>query len=123
MTHTLVIDDDADLRFLLRAALTVAGHEVFEAGDGAAALRLLEGQAVDLVFCDLMMPVMGGLEAIPRIRRELPAARIVAMSSGGGYNVPDLLAAARQLGADVTLEKPFTEGQMHAAAAEALAGE
>jgi CheY-like chemotaxis protein len=117
-----VIDDDPDLRFLLRVALAMAGHEVFEAGDGAEALRLLEGQSVDLVFCDLFMPGMGGLEAIPRIRREHSAARIVAMS-GGGYNLPDLLAAARRLGATVTLEKPFSRDQMFAAAAEALAEE
>jgi CheY-like chemotaxis protein len=66
MKRVLVIDDEAMIRSLLRTILSVAGREVFEAGDGAEALRLLEGQPVELVLCDLRMPVMDGLETGPR---------------------------------------------------------
>jgi CheY-like chemotaxis protein len=123
VTRTLVIDDEPAICGLLRAILTMNGHEILEAGDGAEALRLLEGQPVDLVFCDLFMPGMDGLETIPRIRREYPAARIVAMSAGGRYGLADLLDVALHLGAAVTLDKPFTADQVLAAVAVALASE
>src|SRR5947209_3111434 len=50
VTRTLVIDDEPAVRGLLRAILTANGHEVFEAPEGAEALRLLEGRPVELVF-------------------------------------------------------------------------
>jgi CheY-like chemotaxis protein len=120
VTRTLVIDDEPAVRDMLRAVLAAAGHEVFEAADGAEALRLLEGQPADLVFCDLLMPGMDGLEAIPRIRRMLPPARIVAMCGGGNYNLGNLLNVALLLGAAVALDKPFGGDQALAAAAAAL---
>jgi CheY-like chemotaxis protein len=123
VSHTLVIDDEAAVRAMLCAVLAMAGHEVFEAGDGAEALRLLEGQSVDLVFCDLFMPGMGGLEAIPRIRRLRPEARVIAMSGGGGSNPAAVLNVALRLGAVVALDKPFDVDRMLSAAAEALAKE
>jgi CheY-like chemotaxis protein len=122
MTRVLVIDDEATIRGLLRTILSVAGHEVFEAGDGTEALRLLEGQPVELVLCDLRMPIMDGLETIPRIRQLAPAARIVAMSGGGGsYGVVDQLDVALRLGATVALMKPFCVEELLAAIAKALA--
>jgi CheY-like chemotaxis protein len=121
MKRVLVVDDEAPIRSLLRTILSVAGREVFEAADGAEALRLLEGQPVELVLCDLRMPVMDGLETIPRIRRLAPAAQIVAMSGGGSSGVVDQLDVALQLGAAVALMKPFSVEELLAAMAEALA--
>jgi DNA-binding NarL/FixJ family response regulator len=66
------------------------------------------------------MPIMDGLETIPRIRRLAPAARIVAMSSGGSYGVVDQLDVALRLGAAVALMKPFSVEELLAAMAEAL---
>jgi CheY-like chemotaxis protein len=105
---------------LLRTILSAAGHEVFVAADGAAALRLLQGQAVELVFCDMLMPVLDGVETIRRLRGVLPAARVVAMS-GGSPGAADMLEQALRLGARVRLEKPFTVTQALSAASQALA--
>jgi CheY-like chemotaxis protein len=92
--HILVIDDEPAIRALLRAILTGAGHEVFEAENGAAALRLLERQPAELAICDMLMPGLDGLETIRLLRQAFPALRIVAMSGGGEV---DLLRSALQL--------------------------
>jgi DNA-binding NarL/FixJ family response regulator len=80
--RVLVVDDDPDQRRLVRFVL--GRHERFdvvaEAGDGAAAVRLTDEKQPDLVLLDLSMPVMGGLEAIPRIKAVCPTARIVVFS-------------------------------------------
>lgn len=65
MGRILVVDDEPDLRFVLRRFFTRAGHEVTEAGDGAATLAMLHQSPPDLVVTDMMMPVMGGVELIP----------------------------------------------------------
>jgi CheY-like chemotaxis protein len=117
----LVIDDEPFLRSLLHTILATVGHEVFEARNGAAALRLLEEQAVELIFCDMLMPGMDGLETIRRLHQVLPTARIVAMS-GGGRTGEGGLDSALRLGAAATLDKPFTVEQV-LAAAEAVAEE
>ena len=88
----LVVDDEPDLRFLLRRVLGGAGHDVQEAGDGADALTSIRRSPPDLVVTDVMMPVMDGVELIRRLRDD-PATKdipIVAVS-GRGY----LAAAAR----------------------------
>jgi DNA-binding NarL/FixJ family response regulator len=78
----VVIADDVDaLRKLLRRVLERDGRFeiVGEAGDGAAALEATRMQP-DLVLLDLMMPVMGGIEAIPKIRASSPNSRILVLS-------------------------------------------
>jgi CheY-like chemotaxis protein len=122
MTRTLVIDDEPCIRTVLRAILTCAGHEVFVAGDGLEALRLLEGQTVELVFCDMNMPGMDGLETIRLLRQLLPTVRIVAMSGGRSFG-QDHLDDTLMQGATVTLDKPFTIQQALAAVGAALQAE
>lgn len=73
----LVVDDDPGIRFVLRAILEKAGHEVVEAPHGAAALELITPQRLpDLVVTDLMMPVLGGEELIGRLRSAPATATI-----------------------------------------------
>ena len=79
----VVIADDVDaLRKLMRRILERDGRFeiVGEAGDGAAALELSTKTLPDLVVLDLMMPVMGGVEAIPLIRESSPDSRILVIS-------------------------------------------
>lgn len=109
-THTdhlsiLVVDDEADVRELLAEILEESGYRVAQAGDGKEAFtRLLEGP-VDLLITDLIMPEREGLETIARIRAERPEMKIIAMS---GSFEPSYLRAAKLLGADRTLQKPFS---------------
>ena len=102
--RVLVIEDNADLRDVVRLALEAAGHEVLTATQGVEGLACLNGHPVDLVVTDLFMPEMDGIEVIAALRRQFPGVRIVAMSGRPGV---DYLAVAKELGAARILRKPF----------------
>jgi len=98
-----IVDDTEDLRFLLRTALTRGGMEVVaEAPDGRTGIEVVRETQPDVVLLDLAMPVMDGRAALPRIRREAPAARIIVLSGFGADLLSDELLA---LGADGYIEK------------------
>ena len=98
-----IVDDTADLRFLLRHALERGGMEVVaEAGDGREAIEVVRQTHPDVVLLDLAMPVLDGRAALPGIRREAPAARIIVLSGFGADLLSDELLA---LGADGYIEK------------------
>jgi CheY-like chemotaxis protein len=103
----LVIDDNQPLRRLLQIVLEAEGHEVLQAADGAEGLRLVRRQGADLVLCDLIMPVLDGLQAIRALRRDFPALPVLAMTGGVAHGSVDLLATAGLLGAERVLRKPF----------------
>lgn len=110
----LVVDDEPDLRFLLRRVLTRAGHEVTEAGDGAAALASVHESSPDLVVTDMMMPVMGGVELIRTLRADPATAAIpVLVVSGDAHLAVD---------ADAALAKPYQCAELIAVAEVLLAG-
>ena len=102
--RVLVIEDNGDLRNLVRLALEGAGHEVLTATQGVEGLAYLNGHAVDAVVTDLFMPEMDGIEVIAQLRRQFPGVKIVAMSGRPGV---DYLAVAKELGAARILRKPF----------------
>ncbi|MBP8286904.1 MAG: response regulator [Rhodoferax sp.] len=60
----LVIDDSASLRQVVAMALKGAGYDVLEAGDGQAALALLDGRKIHMAICDVNMPRMNGIEFV-----------------------------------------------------------
>lgn len=102
----LVVDDDADNRDLLLEELDLIGCRAVAAADGAEALELLGRASVDLVLVDMIMPGIGGLELLRRIRgdqrlRMLP----VVVISGMGDHVS--IARCIEYGADDFLRKPF----------------
>lgn len=81
--HTvLVVDDEDVVRALVARSLREAGYRVLQAGDGAAAIALLDhdGSAVDLVICDLVMPVLGGREVAAWVKEHCPRARLLFIS-------------------------------------------
>jgi DNA-binding response OmpR family regulator len=111
----LVIEDNGDLRDLVRLALEAAGHEVLTATHGQEGLAYLTGHPVDLVITDLFMPEMDGIEVIAALRGQFPGVRIVAMSGRPGV---DYLAVARELGAARILRKPFAMDELLSAVGE-----
>jgi CheY-like chemotaxis protein len=117
VSRVLVIDDDECIRTLLREVLEPAGHQVLEAGEGQAGVRLLRRYPVDLVFCDLFMPGQEGLETIRIIHRERPDVLIAAISGGGSTGSIDLLEVALKFGATVALRKPLVAAEVLALAA------
>jgi CheY-like chemotaxis protein len=104
----LVVDDEPDMRFMLRRILERAGHEVAEAGDGAAALTSVRHARPDLVITDISMPVMDGAELIRRLRGDAAVAAIPILAVSGDSH----LAA----GADAVLAKPYVWAELLALA-------
>ena len=120
MAKILVIDDSEDIRILLHEALQAAGHSVVEAADGEEGLRSYREHCPDLVITDIVMPNKEGLETIMELRRESPGVKIVAMSGGTRGMVISFLPAAKKLGADYTLPKPFSLAELQAVVDDAL---
>lgn len=112
MALILVIDDSATVRHVVRRMLTDAGHAVIEGRDGEVGLTQFETQRPAVVITDLFMPNREGIETIQQIRRLSPTAKIVAMSTSGTGNGEFYLGAARKLGADAILAKPFEPAQL-----------
>lgn len=102
----LVVDDDADVRFILREILEAAGHEVVEAAHGAAALDLISPHRLpDLVLTDLAMPILGGEELIGRLRSAPATAAIpIVVLSGNAVAAWTLKASGLVEG---VVSKPF----------------
>lgn len=100
----LIVDDVADLRMLLRMSLEFDEdfEVVAEAGDGLEAITQAERHQPDLVVLDLSMPVLDGLEALPRILAVAPAARVIVVSGFAGSRLREPAMAA---GAVAYLEK------------------
>ena len=87
-THRiLVIDDDPDIRRLLRLALEDAGYDVREAQEGDDGLAIARQERCALAIVDLFMPGKEGLETILALRREMPQIKLIAMSGGSGQIV------------------------------------
>jgi circadian clock protein KaiC len=112
MARILVVDDEADERFLLRRAFERAGHEVSDADDGAAALAIARESPPDLIVTDMMMPIMDGAELIRHLRSDPATAGIPIVASTGD---PDLANAA-----DVVISKSSSFEHLVAAAATLL---
>lgn len=116
MTSILLIDDDESFRETIATALAALGFKVTQAADGVEGLNLFRAEPADLVITDMMMP-HGGLGALRVLREQYPGVKVIAMTGGARRR----LGYARDLGACCTLAKPFTQAQLAAAIADALA--
>ncbi|MCC7492075.1 MAG: response regulator [Fimbriimonadaceae bacterium] len=112
MKRILVIDDDSQIRDMLRRMLEYAGYDVVEAEDGDDGLRQLAAEGADLVITDILMPNKEGLETIIALRRTQPNLPVIAISGGGWSGSLGYLNTADKLGAAATLPKPFSRVQM-----------
>lgn len=101
--RVVVVDDTDDFRQLLTLLLTRGGFVVVAgAGDGRAGIEAVREHRPDVVLLDLAMPVMDGIEALPTIRRLVPAARIIVLS---GFGAQQMSARAVAVGADGYVQK------------------
>jgi CheY-like chemotaxis protein len=104
MSRILVVDDEPDLRHILRVFLERAGHQVLDAGNGAEALAAAQLSAPVLVVTDMTMPVMGGAELVRRLRADPATAHIPILAATSDIR----LAAA----ADAVLSKPYSRARL-----------
>lgn len=108
MANILIVDDDKQIRSMLKQMLEREGHQVNTACDGVQALSAMLQKIPDLVITDLIMPEKEGLELIRELRRYYPDLKIVVITGGsrlikpGGY-----LNTARLLGANLSFQKPI----------------
>jgi len=103
-SSVLIVDDDPFIRRLIATTLEdVAGFELMEAGDGEEALRLAADRPPRIVFLDVDMPRVDGIEACRELRERDGETRIVMLTAG-----PQHESAAREAGADLFLTKPFS---------------
>lgn len=113
MTSVLLIDDDRELLSVLSALLESLGYETRTASNGVEGLARFAEEPTRIVVTDLVMPDKEGLETIRELRAISPDVRILAISGGGlTLDARDVLAIARELGADDVLAKPFTREQL-----------
>jgi two-component system, NtrC family, nitrogen regulation response regulator NtrX len=102
----LVIDDEAGIRDSMRRTLEYQGYHFVGAATGQEGLALIERDPPDLVFLDIKMPGMDGLEVLERIKASNPAVPVVMVS---GHGTAQNAFDARDKGASGFIEKPFSE--------------
>lgn len=114
--YILIVDDDADFRIGLRAALEIKGYQVDEAAHGEEALAKLAEKAPLLVLLDLQMPVMNGREMLQRMRAapELKDVPVVIISGFGFEWEAELMGAQGYIG------KPFEPEELEKTIANLL---
>lgn len=101
----LVIDDEAIVRRALSRALESKRHVVLMADDGRAGLDLWKENDPDLVFLDILMPGLSGLQVLKEVG-ESRRAKVILMSAYTGIHAEDDLM---NMGADLFLKKPFAD--------------
>jgi CheY-like chemotaxis protein len=124
LANILVVDDDIAVQTTIRLLLERAGHEVVVAGDGRKGVATFETGNFDLLFLDIFMPGMDGLETMRLIHQQKPLIPIIVISgnpvSWDAGSGPDFLNMATKLGAVRSLQKPFKPAALLAAVAGCL---
>ncbi|MCU1377524.1 MAG: two component transcriptional regulator, LuxR family [Acidimicrobiales bacterium] len=117
--RVLVVDDEPDVRLLLRLQLEGHGHQVTdEAADGEEALNACRLDPPDIVILDLLMPRMSGFEVIPVLRADFPDVAIVAYTAVAGDFVRNEMARLRIPLVLKTANYAPVEGALRAAIAQ-----
>jgi CheY-like chemotaxis protein len=122
MAKILIIDDEKDVRIVLREVLERAGYDAMIAANAREGLEKLEADGADLVITDVIMPGMDGVAAIEKIREDHPDVPIIVISGGGNIaplayepgaiSTSAYLASATNAGANRTLTKPFVRQEL-----------
>lgn len=105
----LVVDDEENIRYMLKLALDEAGYEVDLAENGLEALEKLKDSVFECVICDLRMPEMTGIEFLKAIQGMRPDLTIIVMSAFGTL---DTAIEAMKLGAYDYVSKPFKQDEI-----------
>ena len=100
----LIVDDQFGIRMLLNEVLKMEGYETYLAANGVEALELLTTMKPDLVFLDMKIPGMDGIEILKRMKQQDPEVKVIMMTA---YGELDLINSALSLGALSYLPKPF----------------
>ena len=120
MAKILVVDDSCMSRKTLRRILEPRGHQIIEAEEGIAALELYFLDKPDLVFLDLTMTGMYGIDVLNKLREMDPQARVIVASA-------DIQSSTREMvdegGASAFINKPFTSEKVLGVVSRVLRGD
>ncbi len=106
MANILVIDDEEDIRSILKEILELEGHSITTSENGKN-INNNELPNFDLVITDIYMPDQDGIQIIMNVKRIVPDMKIIAISGGAFFGVDNTLKTAQLLGARYTINKPF----------------
>jgi DNA-binding response OmpR family regulator len=123
MPGILIVEDDKELREMLKISLIRHKYTVLEAADGKEAITHFKPSITDLVITDLIMPDEDGLKVIMRLREIKPSLKIIAISGGGKAGPGSYLNLAKALGANVIFPKPFSVNDLLAKIEQLLSDE
>ena len=105
----LVVDDIYTNRYLLTELVKITGNEVVQVENGEEAIRVLEKEKIDLIFMDIEMPVMNGIETTMHIRNKMPfptnALPIIALTA---HNPELFFEDFKDVGFDELITKPYS---------------
>ena len=120
--RVLVVDDEPDIRRVVRLMLEKAGYEVLEAEDGQAAIEVINtGEnrlMLDAVLCDMRMPKINGVEAMAYFRDNFPHVPVVVLT---GFPDTEMAVSSMRNGVVDYLVKPVDSERLTAAVASAMA--
>ena len=120
MAKSMLVDDAAFMRMMVKNALTKSGYtDIIEAQDGAEAVKKYAEEKPDMVFMDITMPNMDGLQALKKIKEDFPAAKIVMCTAMGQET---MVIDAIKSGASDFIVKPFNTERIVDTANKILGG-
>ena len=106
MVKALVVEDEGDIRNLLVEQLLDKGCQVWKANNSAVALQLVRDEIPDIIFVDIVMPVMDGVIFVSELRK-LPETSKIPVVLVTAIDLPGLRSRARTLGVDHLLGEPW----------------
>lgn len=109
--RVLIVDDEPDIRLLIRINLVAAGYEVLEVGSGREAIDFIEGEEPDIVLLDLRLPELDGWEVLEHLKERgvIERVPVVAISA---HASPMTKERAREVGFRSYVSKPFTPQEL-----------
>ncbi len=117
--HLMVVEDDPEMRDLLRKVLEKEGYLISLAANCHEAISILDKDQFDLVVTDMLMPHDGGLELLETLRSTLPDLPVIIITAFGDWQS---YSRALELGAVAFISKPLKMAELTAAIHTALAG-
>ena len=115
MGRILIVDDSNLIRSVAAEATKEAGHEPVLATNGKEGLEVLKGgEKIDLIFSDVNMPVMGGLEMVENIKQD-DALKFIPIVMLTTESNPNLKAKGKELGVKAWMLKPFNKDKFFTA--------
>jgi CheY-like chemotaxis protein len=112
MPGILLVEDDKELREMLKLSLLRRSFKVQEAENGKDAINHFKPLVTDVVVTDLIMPEEDGLKVLIKLRELKPSIKIIAISGGGKVGPGSYLNLAKALGADAIYSKPFSINEL-----------